>query len=36
MIWDIIDIVLRFFDLFPNGNGKKKDKEAREHFKKLK
>ena len=37
MIWDIIDMILRFFDLFPNGNGKKKDdKEAREHFKNLK
>ena len=30
MFWNILDIILNFFNLFPN----KKDDEATEHFKK--
>jgi len=33
MIWDILDIILNFFKLFPN---KKEDNDAKQHFKKLK
>jgi hypothetical protein len=32
MIWDILDIIFRLFDLFPNS---KKEEDAIEHFKKM-
>lgn len=37
MIGDIIELIFEFFNLFSSGNGKKNnDKEAIEHFKRLK
>ena len=33
MIWDIIDIIFNFFNLFPNI---RKDDDSTEHFKNLK
>ncbi|SEH69900.1 hypothetical protein SAMN05421793_12116 [Epilithonimonas hominis] len=37
MIGNLIELIFEFFNLFSNGNGKKKnDKEAKQHFKNLK